>query len=147
MVKNILTCIIALATFPGTQSGWTTTQPIPVAPAKNLFIITIDGFRWQELFTGADKALINNTKYTSDTSIVKMMYWAENPEERRKRVMPFFWNIIGTKGQVYGNRNHSFKVNVANLYKCSYPGYNEIFTGRTDLFISSNRKIIRDVIS
>lgn len=141
-MKNILTCIIALATFPGTQSGWTTTQPIPVAPAKNLFIITIDGFRWQELFTGADKALINNTKYTSDTSIMKMMYWAENPEERRKRLMPFFWNIIGAKGQVYGNRNHSSKVNVANLYKCSYPGYNEIFTGRTDLFISSNRKII-----
>lgn len=26
----------------------------PVAKTKHLFIITIDGFRWQEVFTGAD---------------------------------------------------------------------------------------------
>jgi len=144
-MKNILTCIIVLATLPITQAGgWMTAQRIPVTPAKNLFIITIDGFRWKELFTGADEALINNTKYTADTSIMKMMYWADTPEERRKLLMPFFWNVIGKKGQVYGNRNNDSKVNVSNLYKFSYPGYNEIFTGRTDLFISSNDKIINN---
>ena len=31
-------------------------------------------------------------------------------------------------------------MNTANLYAISYPGYNEIFTGTTDVSISSNRK-------
>jgi hypothetical protein len=33
--------------------------------AGNLIIITIDGFRWQEIFTGADESLIN--KYSLHT--------------------------------------------------------------------------------
>ena len=34
-------------------------------PAGNLFIITVDGFRWQEIFTGADEALINDVESTA----------------------------------------------------------------------------------
>jgi len=29
---------------------------------NNVFIITLDGFRWQELFSGTDSALINGIK-------------------------------------------------------------------------------------
>jgi hypothetical protein len=47
-------------------------------------------------------------------------------------LMPFFWNVIAEKGQLYGNRGFGNKVNVKNFYKISYPGYNEIFTGTTD---------------
>lgn len=54
--------------------------------------------------------------------------------------MPFFWNVIAEKGQLYGNRNYGNKVDAANLYRLSYPGYNEILTGETDIRISSNSK-------
>ena len=55
--------------------------------------------------------------------------------------MPFLWNVIGEKGQVYGNRFYDNNVNVANAYAKSYPGYSEMFTGITDPDISSNKKI------
>lgn len=52
--------------------------------------------------------------------------------------MPFLWNIVNQKGQIYGNRNYSNKVDNANPYWFSYPGYNEIFTGYPDTAINSN---------
>jgi hypothetical protein len=107
---------------------------------KNIFIITTDGFRWQEVFTGADSAIINNPEYVQDTSVIKDLYWAENAEERRKKLMPFFWSVIAKKGQLYGNRLENSKVNVKNIFKISYPGYNEILTGYADpLFIPNLR--------
>ncbi|MDF2381547.1 hypothetical protein JMG10_08745 [Nostoc ellipsosporum NOK] len=112
----------------------------PVAPAHNLVIVTIDGFRWQELFTGADPDILSNTSVTPDTSLMKMMYDAPDAETRRRRLLPFFWNVIAGKGQLYGNRNYGNKLNVSNLYHLSYPGYAEMFTGHADLRISSNKK-------
>jgi len=44
------------------------------------------------------------------------------------------------KGQLYGNRNRGSFVDVANPYKFSYPGYNEIFTGYPDTAVNSNDK-------
>ncbi len=109
--------------------------------AKNIFIITTDGFRWQEVFTGADSLLINNTKYTSDTSLTKDMYWDDMVELRRKKLMPFFWNVIAKKGRLYGNRLFNNKMNMKNLYKISYPGYNEILTGYADLNFIPNTPV------
>ena len=115
---------------------------LPVQPGKaqNLFIITTDGFRWQELFTGADSFLIHNENYTPDTGTIKSMYWCGDAAERRKKLMPFFWNVIAGKGQLYGNRNAGSRMNVSNIYSSSYPGYNELLTGTTDLRIYSNDK-------
>lgn len=107
-------------------------------PAKNLFIITIDGLRWQEVFGGADKKIINNPQFVSDTALAMEMYDARSAEERRKRLMPFFWSVISGNGQLHGNRNLGNKVDVSNLYKISYPGYNEIFTGYADPLLMSN---------
>src|ERR1700691_2398965 len=99
---------------------------------KNVFIITTDGFRWQEVFNGADSAIVNDPEFVQDTSLIKDLYWDENREERRKKLMPFFWNVIGKKGQLYGNRSQNSDVNVKNIFKISYPGYNEILTGYAD---------------
>lgn len=115
-------------------------QPLSITSSENLFIITIDGFRWQEIFTGADEKLINDEKYTPDTATIKMMYWDDDPNERRKKLMPFFWNVIASKGQLYGNRNFNNKVNTANLFNLSYPGYNEMLAGNTDITVFSNAK-------
>jgi hypothetical protein len=140
-LKNLITCIILFSALPVSQPGeWKVSQPIPVTSARNLVIVTIDGFRWQELFTGADADLVSNETYTPDTATMKMLYWDNNPVERRKKLLPFFWNVLAAKGQLYGNRNFNNKINAANLYRFSYPGYNEIFTGQTDINVSSNKK-------
>ncbi len=107
---------------------------------RNIFIITIDGFRWQEVFNGADSLLLSDENYTPDAETMKILYWDPSLQERRKKLMPFFWNILAKNGQLFGNRELNNKVNVANAYSISYPGYNEIFTGNTDFTVSSNAK-------
>lgn len=117
-------------------------SPLPAItrPSRNLVVVTIDGYRWQELFTGASRNLLSNPGVSGDTSTLSMLYWDEDPVVRRKLLMPFMWNVIAGKGQVWGNRDEGSKVNTANIYSVSYPGYNEMLTGTTDLFISSNNK-------
>jgi len=108
--------------------------------SPNIFIITTDGFRWQEIFNGADSQLINNVKYVKDTALLKQLFWDADAGERRKLLMPFTWKVIAGQGSVYGNRNYGNKVGVANAYRFSYAGYNEIFTGYPDPFIMTNSK-------
>src|SRR5215510_8078025 len=107
---------------------------------ENIVVITLDGFRWQEVFGGADDSLINNTTFTKDTADLKKKYWASTSVERRKKLLPFFWSTIATQGQLHGNRQLGSKVNVKNRYWFSYPGYNEIFTGYPDTAVNSNDK-------
>ncbi|HMG66702.1 MAG TPA: alkaline phosphatase family protein, partial [Chitinophagaceae bacterium] len=111
------------------------------AKAENVIIITLDGFRWQEVFGGADDSLINDPKFSFDTASLKKKFWASTPCERRRKLLPFFWDSIATQGQLHGNRNFGSKVNVKNRYWFSYPGYNEIFTGYPDTAVNSNDKI------
>jgi hypothetical protein len=111
------------------------------AKTKHLFVITIDGFRWQEIFSGADPSLVANSVYVQDTALIRSLYWDSTAELRRRKLLPFFWTTIAEKGRLYGNRQWGNKVNVKNWYKISYPGYNEIFTGHTDLFSSPNLAI------
>ncbi|RYY40438.1 MAG: phosphoglyceromutase [Chitinophagaceae bacterium] len=120
-------------------SGDLRTEDVPTG--QNLFVITLDGFRWQELFNGADSALLNDPEWTADADYNKALYWDNDPEVRRARLMPFFWNVIARKGQLHGNRAYGNNCNTSNFYQISYPGYNEIFTGGTDPLISSNAKV------
>jgi Type I phosphodiesterase / nucleotide pyrophosphatase len=105
---------------------------------ENIFIITTDGFRWQEVFTGADSNLVNDPEYVQDTALLKQLYWDSTAELRRKKLMPFFWNTIAKNGQLYGNRLYQNKMDVMNIYKISYPGYNEMLTGYPDPFFIPN---------
>ncbi|WP_051416684.1 alkaline phosphatase family protein [Asinibacterium sp. OR53] len=100
--------------------------------AHNVFIITTDGFRWQEVFNGADATLISDPELVKDTSLLKTAFWDADMEIRRRKLLPFFWNVIAQNGQLLGNRAYDNRVNVANLYKISYPGYNEILSGFAD---------------
>lgn len=147
-MKNLLLCVILLILLPSAKTATRLSASLSsLKPAENLIIITIDGYRWQELFMGADPELINDPEITQDTSGIKMLYWSENEKERRQKLMPFFWNVIAKKGQIYGNRNLDNKVNTANIYNFSYPGYNELLTGNTDLLVSSNKKVANRNIS
>jgi hypothetical protein len=140
-MKHVFACIILAVCLRAPEKPVKEkTNASAIPPVKNLFIITIDGFRWQEVFTGADSSIINDERYTPDTSTMKMMYWAPTSQERRKKLMPFLWNVLVSKGQVYGNRSFRNKVNTSNFYSLSYPGYNEMFTGNTDIMVASNDK-------
>lgn len=106
---------------------------------QNIILITTDGMRWQDVFKGMDSAIANNSKYNEgDSAELFKHYWAPSAEERRKKLMPFLWGDIAAKGQVYGNRQYGNKVDNANPYWFSYPGYNEIMTGYPDTAINSN---------
>ena len=107
-----------------------------------IILITLDGLRWQEVFTGADPLLVSNKEYVNDTSSLKTNFWRNSAEERRKVLMPFLWNKVSKMGQIHGNRNKNSKVNLTNSMWFSYPGYNEILSGRADdKRITSNSKI------
>ena len=56
----------------------------------NVILITLDGLRWQELFSGADPLLVANTDFVGDTTALKSQFWRDSPEERRAVLMPFF---------------------------------------------------------
>ena len=108
---------------------------------ENLFIITLDGFRWQELYSGADSLLINNSDFVEDIEAIKSRFWRDTPEQRRAVLMPFFWSTIAKQGQLYGNRMYDNKVNCSNRMWFSYPGYSEILCGfADDERINSNDK-------
>jgi hypothetical protein len=41
---------------------------------QHVILITLDGFRWQELFKGIDKTLMTNEEFTRDTSGLKKKF-------------------------------------------------------------------------
>ena len=105
---------------------------------ENVILITLDGMRWQEIFSGAEKRLITK-KFVGDSAQLTKKFWDESLERRREILMPFFWSTIKKEGQLYGNRNLGNKVNVTNNQWFSYPGYNEILAGSADdIHITSN---------
>src|SRR5271169_70626 len=79
---------------------------------RNIFLITLDGFRWQEVFNGPDSTLLRGKKLKE----VKSLFWTSNPVESRMKPLPFFWNEIAAKGELYGNRSKGNLVNVTNKY-------------------------------
>lgn len=97
-------------------------------PSKYLIIITLDGLRWQEVFTGA-----NDTLLRAEAGKPEWEQWTQqHPVQNREALMPFLWNEIATNGQIHGNREKGSQVGVTNNMRISYPGYNEIFTGHPD---------------
>ena len=132
-MKNFI--ILLMASLSVTVYGQSKTK------TENIFLITLDGFRWQEVFQGADSAFMKQQQHLKDDKL-KEKYWRDDLQERRKALLPFLWNTVAKQGQLYGNRAAGSKVNVTNQMWFSYPGYNEILTGKADdAHITSNDKI------
>ncbi len=108
---------------------------------RNILLVTTDGLRWQEVFGGADPALMNKENGgVENVEALTNEFGGATPELRRKALMPFLWNVMAKNGQLYGNANAGSEVKVTNGRNFSYPGYNEIFTGWADPAIDSNDK-------
>ena len=107
-------------------------------PPRNVILVTLDGYRWQELFMGARKNLIGYKRFVTDVPALKNAYWSKSQQERREKLMPFIWGTVAVHGQIYGNRRNHSKMQVSNKYRFSYPGYSEIFCGFADKRVNSN---------
>ena len=111
----------------------------------HIILITLDGARTQEMFGGLDATVLKST--VKDGKIegtpLYRKYWAETPEGRREKLMPFFWGTLMKRhGSIAGNRARGSIVQTANKLWFSYPGYSEILTGeaRDDLITSNDKK-------
>ena len=134
-MKRILTVLIGIILL--LSSG--TATMAQEAPAKNIVIFLMDGYRWRELYQGADSAILFNKKYNNkDSAGTFTRFWGKTIEERRKKLMPFVWNTVASQGQLLGNRDLGNLVNVKNKYWFSYPGRSEVFTGYYDSAVNSN---------
>ncbi|MBI1369648.1 MAG: hypothetical protein GC162_13465 [Planctomycetes bacterium] len=131
-MRNFLLACVLLA---NTALAQTKTQ--------NVIFITMDGTRWQEVFGGAqDELLTPKEGGIRNPAPVADLYKADTPEQRRAKLMPFFWTVVAKHGQVFGDDAHGSLAHVANDMRFSYPGYNEMLTGRPDdEHIDSNNKV------
>jgi hypothetical protein len=100
---------------------------------KNLILVTADGLRWQDLFTGIDAGLMGQKDAgmtETGAPALRDRLWKPDPERRRLALMPYFWGKMAPSGVVLGNVTKGSSVQVTNRYRVSYPGYSEILTGR-----------------
>ncbi len=131
----ILTVLLTVAS--------TTASPAPAQRpprSENVVLIVTDGLRWQELVRGADSALINQ-RYggVDDTAGIRRTFWRPVPAQARQALLPFLWTTIATDGRIFGDPDDGgAPAAVTNGLKFSYPGYNEMLTGRADPRIDRN---------
>lgn len=110
---------------------------------QNVFLLTTDGLRWEEVFQGADETLLSKEwGSVGDTNAARAKYWRATPEARREILLPFLWGTVAKQGQLFGHRPLGSDVRVTNGKNFSYPGYNEFLTGIADPQIDSNDKVL-----
>lgn len=112
---------------------------------ENVILITLDGARTQEVFGGIDIDILKDKTRrgkVEDSALYKK-YWAETAEERRMKLLPFFWGVLMKEhGSIAGNRALGSSVMTTNRMWFSYPGYSEILTGQAnDGVINSNDRV------
>jgi hypothetical protein len=114
--------------------------PVLAGKTQNVVLIVSDGLRWQEVFTGADAALINEKAGGSwlGAPELRKRYWRADAEARRALLFPFLWGTVAKQGQIYGNQLKGSVAHVTNGKAFSYPGYNEMSTGYPNDAIDSN---------
>lgn len=133
-MKRLVTALVLIAII-ALPAG-----PAAAGKTRNVVLIVGDGIRWQEVFTGAEPALLNENEGGSwiATDVLKQRFWREGAGERRRVLMPFLWGAVAQRGQIFGNGPLGSVARVSNGLAFSYPGYNEMLTGAPDPKIDSN---------
>jgi hypothetical protein len=114
----------------------------PKRKTENVLFVMLDGLRWQEVFSGADEALLNTKRGgVANVPGIRKRFWRDRPAERRAALLPFLWGTVAKDGQLFGNHRTKSVGKVTNGKNFSYPGYNEILCGFADPKIDSNNKV------
>ncbi len=136
--RRLSICIFVLCCLAPTLQAL---DRVPDRKTQNVILVMTDGLRWQEVFGGADEALMNKESGgVKDVDALRKAYWRDTPEQRREALLPFFWSVIARSGVLYGNQAKGSVAHVTNGLNFSYPGYNETLTGYPDPGINSNAK-------
>jgi hypothetical protein len=120
--KGAFACLFVLALFTGATSARE-----PARKAENVVVVTLDGFRWQELFTGADDSLLDlKSGGVRDLPGLKRRYARDSAASRREALMPFLWGTVAKQGQIFGNPARKARALSTNGLRFSYyPGKEE----------------------
>src|SRR6187455_2917562 len=71
--------------------------------ADHVIVVTLDGMRWQEVFSGMSSALVNETDGgVRNAEAIERRFGGPTAEERRRRLMPFLWSVVAKEGQIFG---------------------------------------------
>src|ERR1700748_3283666 len=135
-LRTILWCICLGLSFCSSYAQTRKTE--------NLLIIGWDGVRWQEIFTGVDSALMVDPAFTKRSGGMRNQFWSDTIEVRRRKLFPFFWSVLSQDGQLYGNRTLGNKIDVANPYNLTGPGFTETLVCFADPAINSNNKVLNN---
>lgn len=112
--------------------------PAAAAPDRRLVLVTLDGLGWKEVFRGADpeRAVDPAAVAFDQREAIRTAFLA--PPDRARALTPFLHDVVAREGVLLGDRDHGGCAAVTNAMWFSYPGYNEILTGRADPAIVSN---------
>lgn len=110
--------------------------PAQAADDRRLVLVTLDGLNWSEVFHGADPERAANKAFVTEAAGIKADF-LDKPD-RARALMPFLHEVVAKQGVLIGDRDHGSCAAVANQMWFSYPGYNEILTGKPDPAIRSN---------
>jgi hypothetical protein len=133
-------------------TSWALLSPLPAAGRQelsaagdNLVLVTLDGVRTEEIFGGLDLAVLESALKKGaavEQAEAYRRFHAATREERRRRLMPFFWTLVTEHGSIAGDATLGSAVRLKNHHRFSYPGYAEILLGRAhDEVITSNDPI------
>jgi hypothetical protein len=128
------------ASAPSPGTAFTPAHFTPGTKTNAVIHIMLDGLRWQEVFRGPDESLMNKENKIENIDKFKADYLRATPDESRAALMPFFWSVIATQGQLLGNFDKHCDMHVTNPFRVSYPGYSETLCGFVDEKIENNRK-------
>jgi hypothetical protein len=110
---------------------------------ENVFLVTMDGMRWQEVFGGlAAELLTKDAGGVSNAAPLQARFGGATADVRREKLMPFLWTVVAKNGQIFGDPGHNSVARVTNGLRFSYPGYNELLSGFADARIDSNDKVL-----
>ncbi len=126
--------IFALAALLATLSAAPTRAQ---EPPPSLILVTIDGYRWEELFRGADPTLVVDPAYRAR--------YVDVPD-RARALTPFLLSLA-QDGALIGNRDANSCARVANDFWFSYPGYAEMLAGRPNPRVRYNAAVPNDDVT
>ena len=137
-MRTVRTFLVAAAFMFFAGSGVIVPQAQRTS-AENVIVITLDGMRWQEIFSGMSGALLNEKEGgVRNAAAIEQRFGGPTIEERRQRLMPFLWSVVARQGQMFGDPSAGSEARVTNGLSFSYPGYNEMLAGSPDERITSN---------
>ncbi len=142
--RRVRSCATSLAALLFAGAVWAVgavhAQSAARPIADHLVFVTIDGLRWQEFFTGADRDYFKRPA-GGGASEAEQRFWRPTAAERRTVLMPFIWKTVAAQGQIYGDPGAASTARFTNGLWFSYPGYSEMFAGVADSRVDSNRKV------